>query len=85
MTSYDFFIHGDLGADLSTTLSFYPSLTESGRYRLELDARYRHEIVLDFFVSFSGWYSFDSQAPVSFDEVVRQDDYGVVTSLGWMF
>ena len=85
VTSYDFFIHGDLGADLSTNLSVFPSLTESGRYRLEFDAAYRHEIVVDFFVSFSGWYSYDSQAPVSVAESVSQDDYGIVTSLGWMF
>lgn len=85
MTSFDFFIHGDLGADLSTTLTLLPSLTEDGRYRLELDARYRHEIVMDLFVSFSGWYSFDNQAPITLDESVRQTDYGLVTSLGWMF
>lgn len=85
MTSYDFFIHGDLGADLSTTLTVLPSLTEDGRYRLELDARYRHEIVMDLFVSFSGWYSFDNQAPVSVEETFRQTDYGLVTSVGWMF
>jgi len=84
-TSYDFFIHGDLGADLSASLTVLPSLTESGRYRLELDARYRHEIVLDLSVSFSGWYSFDSKAPISETETVRQTDYGIVASLGWSF
>lgn len=84
-TSYDFFVHGDLGADISAHLTLLPSLTESGRYRVELDVSYRHEIVLDLYISFSGWYSFDNKAPVTSDTTVKQDDYGLVTSLGWKF
>lgn len=84
-TSYDFFVYGDLGADVVANLSLYPSLTESGRYRIEFDGRYRHEIFTDFFVSLSGWYSFDNQAPLIGGETVRQEDYGLVTSLGWAF
>jgi hypothetical protein len=83
--SYDYFIHGDLGADISTHITLYPSLTESGRYRLEWDFKYRQEIITDIFVSLSGWYSFDNKAPIGVDTTVRQDDYGLVTSLGWDF
>ena len=83
--SYDYFIHGDLGADISTHLTLLPSLTENGRYRLEWDFKYRQEIFTDLSVSFSGWYSFDNKAPVGPDTTVKQDDYGLVTSLGWEF
>jgi hypothetical protein len=83
--SYDYFIHGDLGADFSSSLALLPSLTESGRYRVEFDFRYRHEIVLDLFLSLSGWYSYDSQAPIAGDFTTSQDDFGLVTSIGWLF
>ncbi len=83
--SFDFFIYGDLGTDVSTSLTLFPSITEDGRYRTEFSAKYRQEIVTDLFVSFSGWYSYDSKAPVANDATVRQTDYGVVTSLGWEF
>lgn len=83
--SYDFFIHGDHGTDISSSLTLFPSLTESGRYRAEFNAKYRQEIVTDLFVSLSGWYSFDNKAPIGDDATVKQDDYGLVTSLGWKF
>ena len=83
--AFDFFVHGDLGTDISSTLTLFPSITESGRYRAEFNAKYRQEIFTDLFVSLSGWYSFDNKAPVGEDVTVRQDDYGVVTSLGWQF
>jgi len=82
---YDFFRHGDLGTDVALALTLYPSLTEDGRYRAELTMKYRQEIVTDLFVSLSGWYSFDNKAPVTPDTTVKQDDYGLVTSLGWEF
>lgn len=82
---YDYFIHGDLGTDISSNLTLYPSLTDGGRYRLQLDLRYRQEIVTDLFVSFSGWYSYDNKAPVGFAETTSQEDFGLVTALGWEF
>ena len=83
--SYDFFIHGDLGTDITSSFTVFPSLTESGRYRAELNFKYRQEVVSDLYIALSGWYSFDSAAPLALGETVRQDDYGVVTSLGWEF
>ena len=83
--SYDFFIHGDLGADISTTFTVFPSLTESGRFRAEFRFRYEQEIVTDFIIVLSGWYSYDSKAPTGSAGTVSQDDYGLVTSLGWEF
>ena len=78
-------IWSGISADISTHITLYPSLTESGRYRLKSDFKYRQELVTDIFVSLSGWYSFDNKAPIGIDATVRQDDYGLVTSLGWDF
>ena len=67
------------------TITVFPSLTESGRYRAEFRFRYEQEIVTDFIIALSGWYSYDSRAPVGSAGTVSQDDYGLVTSLGWEF
>lgn len=83
--SYDFFVHGDLGTDITSSFTVFPSFTDSGRYRAELNFKYRQEIIRDLYIALSGWYSFDSDAPVGLVETTRQDDYGLVTSLGWEF
>jgi len=58
----------------------YPSLTQSGRYRAELDLTLRKEIVEDFFWTLSLYDSFDSQPPI---EGLERNDWWLVTGLGW--
>lgn len=60
----------------------YPSLTESGRVRSQVDANLRQELVKDFFLDFTGFYSFDSQPP---NEDAASDDYMISMGLGWTF
>lgn len=62
-----------------------PTATDDGRVRLQLDLRYHQEIVLDLFISSSGWYSCDNRTPVGVAETTSQADYGVVIALGWEF
>ena len=68
--------------DLVAELEVFPSLTESGRYRSELDVQLRQEIFKDFFWDLSLYYSYDRKPP---DTAAAKEDYGVVTSLGWTF
>jgi hypothetical protein len=49
---------------------------------LEYDLKLRREIVSDFFLDLSFFYSFDSNAPGGAGE---QRDYGIVTSVGWSY
>lgn len=60
----------------------YPSLTESGRVRSQVDTSLRQELVKDFFLDFTGIYSFDSKPP---NEEASSDDYTISAGLGWTF
>ncbi len=68
--------------DMTVTLVVFPSLTESGRVRVELDAKIKRELVKDFYLSLSVYASGDSQPP---DADAAKNDYGLVTSIGWSF
>jgi len=60
----------------------YPSVTERGRYRSQLDTSLRQELVKDFFLDFTGIYSYDSDPP---NEDASSDDYSITAGLGWTF
>ncbi len=80
--SYSRFIYNTPKTDISTALKFYPSLTERGRYRVNLDIKFRREIVKDLFFDLSYYLEYDSQA--SSGEGSKKD-YGIVTSIGWSY
>ena len=75
--SYDF-----PKVDVYATLSGFASLTDWGRVRVELDARWRRELLKDFALSLRGYESYDSR-PVS--EGAERNDYGVSLGLAWTF
>jgi hypothetical protein len=67
---------------LNTTTLIYHSLTESSRDRAKVNFSLRQEVISDFFVDVSVYYSYDSEPP---DVTAEKDDYGVTTSLGYSF
>jgi len=75
------FRFNDPDTSLSSALYLYPSVTESGRWRGNLDVSLRREIISDFFLDFSFYESYDSDPPSAGETT----DYGVVTSLGYKF
>lgn len=60
----------------------YPSLTERGRIRSQVDTSLRQELVTDFFVDFTAIYSYDSNPP---NEEASSSDYSITAGLGWTF
>ena len=72
----------DPEVDLTTSVFFIPSLTEPGRYRLELESRLRYEVFKDLFFGINIFDSFDSRPPVV---GLERNDFGVSTSIGWSF
>mgnify|MGYP000883632685 CR=1 FL=1 len=80
-TDYEFFTYDSPKTTLTTSLTVYPSLTESGRVRANLDLGLRRELITDLFVELSVYDSYDSQPP----EDGTENDYGIVTSLGYTF
>jgi putative salt-induced outer membrane protein YdiY len=67
--------------NLATLGTFYPSLTESGRYRFNFTASLSYDLPLDFFIQLSYTLNYDSQ-PV---EGASANDYVYQTTFGWKF
>jgi len=79
---YSRYIYNDPKLDLTASLYAYPSITESGRFRGQLDLALKWEVYKDLFWNLSYYNTYDSD-PSSGSE--STDDYGVVTSVGWSF
>ena len=67
---------------LDLSLQYYPSLSNFGRQRLQLDAGAKRELWKDLFVSLSLYNSFDSRPP---NETANKNDVGIITSIGWSY
>ena len=64
------------------TLQYYPSLSDLGRQRLQLDASAKRELFKDFFVSANFYNTFDSRPP---NPAADTNDVGIVMSIGWSY
>lgn len=81
-TTYSFFQYDTPKRNVDASLAVFPSLTETGRVRAELDVDTRYEIVKDLFLDLNLYGSYDSEAV---DAANSKADYGLVTSLGYTF
>lgn len=70
---------GDLS--LLTNILFYPSLTESGRYRVDFSTDMKYDLPLDFYIKLNLTYNYDSKPT----EGASDSDYVFTTSFGWEF
>jgi len=77
---YQYFTFDTPKSNIAVDLLVFPSLTNSGRYRIEFDATFRHELVKDFFWGLSLLDSFDSDPPTV---GAVKNDWSLVTSLGY--
>ena len=68
--------------NLDLTTQYYPSLSDPGRHRLQLDAAVKRELWKDFFVSMSMYNTYDSRPP---NPLANSNDIGVVMSIGWSY
>lgn len=80
-TRYEYFTYDTPKTSLNTSLSVFPSITDSGRVRSNLDFYVRRELVEDLFLELRLYGSYDNRPP---DEG-EKSDYGLVTSLGYSF
>lgn len=78
----DWFRYDAPELDVAMRFSVYQRLSDARRTRGNLDLDLRWELINDFFWGFSVYYSFNSRPTA--DEASNQD-YGVVTSIGWTF
>lgn len=66
----------------NASFQYYPSLSNWGRQRLQLDSAVKRELWKDFFVSLNVYDSFDSAPP---QPTSSRNDAGVSVSLGWSY
>jgi len=78
----EWFRYDEPELDVISSFIVYPSLSESGRVRTELDLSLRWEIVSDLFWDITLYHDFDSEPP---NAQADEADYGVITSVGWEF
>lgn len=67
---------------MSSAALLFPSLTDHGRYRTNLNLSLRRELVKDFYLDLSFYHAYDSKPP---NPTAENSDYGVTTSLGYSF
>jgi len=79
---YSRYVYDHPAVDLSARLYAFPSFTESGRTRAQLDLSLRWEIITDLFWDLSYYNTYDSDPPSNSEST---SDYGVVTSIGYSF
>jgi hypothetical protein len=79
---FDWFHFDEPELDLSTNLTLYPSLTESGRWRSSYAVSLKWEIISDFFWRLSLIGDYDNKPR---DPNANENDYTLNTSLGWDF
>jgi hypothetical protein len=68
--------------DFSTTLELFPSLSEAGRVRGELNLRIKYELFPDFDVGIKLTDTFDSKPP---EESISKNDYVTTLTIGWSY
>jgi hypothetical protein len=78
----DFFQYEGSKRDLSVDLLVWPSLTDFGRVRIDLNASMRFEIVRNLKLGFTFWNNYDSRPPTA-DSL--KNDYGLSTTIGYSF
>ena len=78
-TYFNFFTFGDWENDIASSLLVYPSLTESGRVRVDFDISYRQDLFGDFYLRFSFYDQYDSKPPPG----ASDNDFGTTIAVGW--
>ena len=79
-TSYFTYDRPKTNVDLS--VQYYPSLTDPGRERLQLDVAGKREFFKDLFLSLSVFYTLDTRPP---NPDADTYDVGVLWSIGWTY
>ena len=68
--------------NIDVNFQYYPSLSDPGRQRVQLDAGVKRELLKDFFFSVNLYETYDSDPPnPEFDT----NDVGIVMSVGWSY
>jgi hypothetical protein len=64
------------------SLKYYPSLSDTGRQRVQLDAGAKREFWKDLFVALNFYNTYDNRPP---NPEANTNDVGIVLSIGWTY
>jgi Protein of unknown function, DUF481 len=79
-TSY--FTYDRPTTNLDFRVQYYPSLSDRGRQRLQLDTSIKQELLKDLFVALTVYDSYDNRPP---NAAADRNDIGIVASIGWTY
>jgi uncharacterized protein DUF481 len=79
---YDRFSYDYPKVDVSIAFGGFASLSDGGRYRMDVQGSLKRELVKDFYATLRGYESYDNRPPT---EGAPRNDYGVTFALGWSF
>ena len=82
MMSYDWFGFDTPELDIKSSLAIFPGITDMGRVRAEFGLGFRWEMVEDLFWEMEYFNNYDSGREAATDSI---SDYGIITSLGYIF
>ena len=68
--------------NFDVSLQYYPSLSNIGRQRVQLDADAKREVWKDLFVALTLYNSYDNRPP---NLTADTNDVGVMLSIGWTY
>ncbi len=77
LTQFEMFNFSDLS--VLTKVSGYPSLSESGRFRLDYNLTFKYDLPFDFYIKTDFTLNYDNQPPVGGSE----SDYVLSSGFGW--
>ncbi len=79
---YNYYKYTSPELHISSELSYFPSLTNWGRNRVNFNLNSSIEIIRNFTVGINGYYNFDNKPA---DENASTYDFGLTLSLGFIF
>jgi hypothetical protein len=68
--------------NVDVSLQYYPSLSNTGRQRVQLDAGVNREFWKDLFVALNLYNTYDNRPP---NPEADTNDVGIVLSIGWTY
>jgi hypothetical protein len=79
---YALYKYAGIQSNLVISAIAFPSLTESGRFRWQIDTSWHQQLYGNLYWDWTFYASGDNDPPES---ASSNSDYGVITSLGWTF
>jgi hypothetical protein len=68
--------------NVDISFQYYPSLSNTGRQRVQLDAGAKREFLKDLFVALNFYNTYDNRPP---NPAADTNDVGIVLSIGWTY